>query len=81
VVHRGQVIGERYAEGFSASTPLPGWSMTKSVTSAMVGLLQTAGKLDISAQVALDEWQINDDPRNPLTWDHLLRISRGLFFL
>ena len=80
VVHRGQVIGERYAEGFSASTPLPGWSMTKSVTSAMVGLLQTAGKLDISAQVALDEWQINDDPRNPLTWDHLLRMSSGLSF-
>ena len=45
VVHNGRIIGERYANGFSADTPLLGWSMTKTVTAAIIGTLIKDGKL------------------------------------
>lgn len=80
VLHDGAVVAERYAEGFSASTPLPGWSMAKSVTSAMVGLLAKQGRLDIMDPVGLKEWSAPDDPRAEITWDQLLRMSSGLSF-
>lgn len=80
VLKNGVVVAERYAEGFVAATPLPGWSMTKSVTSTLVGLLSTAGRIDISAPVGLAEWASEGDPRGAITWDQLLRMSSGLAF-
>ncbi len=47
VVHDGRLIAERYAPGFTKDTPLIGWSMTKSVTSALVGILVGQGQLSI----------------------------------
>ncbi|MGI9284435.1 MAG: hypothetical protein ACR2P1_03550, partial [Pseudomonadales bacterium] len=47
VHHEGKLIAERYAEGFDGETPLRSMSMTKSATSALVGILVGQGKLDI----------------------------------
>lgn len=80
VLKNGVVVAERYAKGFVAATPLPGWSMTKSVTSTLVGLLATAGRIDISAPVGLAEWASEGDPRGAITWDPLLRMSSGRRF-
>ena len=80
VLQDGGIVAERYSEGFSASTRLPGWSMAKSVTSAIVGLLVDAGRIDRSARVGLDEWSSPGDPRAAITWDQLLRMSSGLSF-
>lgn len=79
VFHRGALAAEAYADGFDHRTPLPGWSMTKSVTSAMVGLLVDRGRIDVNAPVPLEEWPPND-PRQAITWDMLLRMSSGLRF-
>lgn len=79
VFHRGALAAEAYAEGFDHETPLPGWSMTKSVTSAMVGLLADRGRIDVNAPVPLSEWPPGD-PRQRITWDDLLRMSSGLRF-
>lgn len=79
VLHRGALVAERYAPGFDAGTRLAGWSMTKSVTSAMVGLLADTGRIDVFAPVGLAEWP-EGDPRAAITWDHLLRMSSGLAF-
>ncbi|TVQ94491.1 MAG: class C beta-lactamase-related serine hydrolase [Deltaproteobacteria bacterium] len=78
VVQGGQLVAEAYAEGFSASTPLSGWSMTKSVTSTLIALAADEGLIDISQPAGLPEWQ--GDPRAELTVDHLLRMSSGLDF-
>ena len=78
VLHNGNIIAEKYAPNFTENTPLIGWSMTKSVTSAMVGLLVKDKKLDIYKPAPIDEWK-NDD-RNKITIDHLLRMSSGLDF-
>jgi CubicO group peptidase (beta-lactamase class C family) len=80
VVHQGKIVAERYAEGFDRHTPLQGWSMTKSVINAMVGILVRQGKLDIYAPAAVPEWQSPGDPRQAITPDMLLRMSSGLDF-
>lgn len=80
ILHRGQIIGERYGGGFSASTPQLGWSMTKSVNSALIGILVKQGKLKIKDPAPVPEWQDPDDPRHLITTDQLLRMSSGLQF-
>ncbi|WP_455731115.1 serine hydrolase domain-containing protein, partial [Burkholderia stabilis] len=75
-----QVIAERYAPGISADTPLPGWSMTKTVTAALVGMLVAQHKLSPDASALLPEWRGNGDPRAAITLDELLRMTSGLRF-
>lgn len=76
----GQLIGERYARGCSASTPLLGWSITKSVINALVGILVEKKLLDIHAPAPVPQWQAQEDPRQAITVDQLLRMSSGLKF-
>ncbi|MES2795646.1 MAG: serine hydrolase [Bacteroidota bacterium] len=78
ILQNGKLIAEKYASSITAATPLLGWSMTKSVTNAMIGLMVKDGKLDIKKPAPIPEWQ-NDD-RKKITIDHLLRMSSGLDF-
>ena len=80
IVRNGQVVAERYAPGFSAQTPLPGWSMTKSVLSALVGILVGEGTLALRDKGLLPEWTKPDDPRSDITVEDLLRMRSGLEF-
>lgn len=80
VVYDGKIIGERYAPGFDKSMPLLGWSMSKSVTNALVGILVRQGKLRIREPAPVPEWQKAGDPRKNITLDQLLRMSSGLKF-
>jgi CubicO group peptidase (beta-lactamase class C family) len=79
VLQNGKLIGERYAGGFKAQTPLLGWSMTKSLTNAMIGTMVLDGKLEIRKPAPVDEWK--NDPRAKITIDTLLRMSSGLAFV
>jgi CubicO group peptidase (beta-lactamase class C family) len=74
VHYDGQLIAERYADGFDKNTPLRGMSMTKSVTSAQIGILVQQGKLDISQPANIKAWQHIDDPRSKITVDEMLRM-------
>lgn len=80
VVHRGIIVAERYAEGFDAGTPLPGWSMTKSAMGALIGIRVGQGALDLFAPAPVPEWRGASDPRAAITLDQLLRMSSGLEF-
>ncbi len=80
VAYDGHIIAERYAPGISSDTALPGWSMTKSITNALVGVLVKQGKLSIDQPVAIAEWSSAGDPRSEITLDQLLRMSSGLEF-
>jgi CubicO group peptidase (beta-lactamase class C family) len=80
IVHRGAIVAERYAEGFDAQTALPGWSMTKSVMGALVGIRVGQGALDLFAPAAVPEWRGIGDPRGAITLDQLMRMSSGLAF-
>jgi CubicO group peptidase (beta-lactamase class C family) len=79
-MHGGEILAERYAQGFTPSTPQLGWSMTKSVNSALIGILVKQGKLVTDDPAPVPEWQRSDDPRRAITLDQLLRMSSGLTF-
>ncbi len=81
VVKDGWVVAERYAEGITADQRLPGLSLAKSVTNAMVGILVGEGRLDLHAPFPAPEWDHPHDPRNRITLDHLLRMNSGLKFV
>lgn len=78
ILQNGKLIAEKYATNINRNTALLGWSMTKSVTNAMIGLMVKDGKLDINKPAPIAEWQ--NDNRNKITIDHLLRMSSGLDF-
>jgi CubicO group peptidase (beta-lactamase class C family) len=80
VVYDGRLIAERYAPGIDRDMPLLGWSMAKSITSALVGILVKKGKLTLDAPAPVPEWRQKGDPRGRITLDQLLRMSSGLEF-
>jgi CubicO group peptidase (beta-lactamase class C family) len=78
IVHDGKVIAERYAPGYGVDTPVIGWSATKSVTNAMLGILVRQGKLDMHAPAPVAAWADPKDPRHAITPDNLMRMNSGL---
>jgi CubicO group peptidase (beta-lactamase class C family) len=80
-VARGRLVLEHYGAGFSPDLLCPSWSMAKSVTHALVGILAGDGRIDISAPAPVAEWRGPDDPRRAITLDQLLRMSSGLAFI
>jgi CubicO group peptidase (beta-lactamase class C family) len=80
IVHRGQIVGERYVAGFGSDTPLNGWSMTKSVVNALAGILVKEGLLTLQAPVPIQDWRGPGDLRSSITLDNLLRMKSGLRF-
>lgn len=78
VVHDGRVIAERYSEGYGVDTPVIGWSATKSVTNALIGVLARQGKLSPTGPAPIAAWSDPKDPRHAVTIDNLLRMNSGL---
>lgn len=79
-IQNGQLIAERYGNTSGPKEALISWSMAKSVTHALVGVLVRDGKLDIEANALLSEWSEASDPRSAITVDHLLRMVPGTLF-
>ncbi len=77
VVRDGRIVGERYAEGFSAETPLLGWSMTKTVAAAIIGTVIGDGKMTLADQGLLPSWT---DGRAKISVADLMAMSSGLEF-
>ena len=72
----GRVVAERYADGIGIDTPLLGFSATKSVISALAGILVRKGALKLHEPVPIAAWQGADDPRRAITLDHLIPSHR-----
>jgi CubicO group peptidase (beta-lactamase class C family) len=78
VVHDGAVIAERYADGVGIDTPLLGFSMTKSVVNALIGILTQQGLVTPSFPAPIAEWRGATDPRREIEVEHLMRMTTGL---
>lgn len=78
VAQNGRIVGERYGAGFSEKTPLLGWSMTKTVTAAIIGTLVRDGKLDLAKANLFPEW--GTDGRAKITVADLMAMTSGLEF-
>lgn len=81
VAYKGNVIGERFAPGFTRNTPQISWSQGKSITAALIGILVQRGHFSLDDPAPVPEWRGVDDPRNAIKIKHLLRMSSGLDFL
>ena len=78
VVKDGRIVAERYASGYGVDTPILGYSATKSVLSALTGVLVRQGKLALHEPAPVAAWQDPADPHHAITIDHLLRHTSGL---
>lgn len=78
VTWRGRLIGERYGPGISKDTPLESWSMGKSMTAALMGILIRQGVYELSQPAPIPEWQHPGDPRARIRIADLLHMSSGL---
>lgn len=78
VMQGGRVIAERYAPGYGPDTRLISWSMAKSVTATLVGLMVADGRLALDEPAPVPEWQTPRDGRTKITLRHLLHMSSGL---
>lgn len=78
ILYKGQLLGERYIDGFSSETPILGWSMTKSIIATLYGILEYRGVLKVSDPVKLTHWK--GDKRASITINDLLRMQSGLAF-
>lgn len=76
VVHQDGVVAERYREGITADTRLLSWSMGKSFTNALVGIMAGDGLVDIHAPMDIPEWQ--GDGRAAITLSDLMQMQSGL---
>ncbi|MEM9135672.1 MAG: serine hydrolase [Actinomycetota bacterium] len=79
-VHRGRLVAEAYGPTAGPDEPLISWSMAKSMTQALVGVLVAEGRLDLDRPVDLPGWDDPADPRSRITLDHLLRMVPGTEF-
>ena len=80
VLHDGKIIAERYAPGYGPDTPIWGHSLSKSITSALIGVLVGQGKLRVDQAAPVAAWASPDDPHHAITIDQLLRMDGGLPF-
>jgi CubicO group peptidase (beta-lactamase class C family) len=78
VMHNGRLVAERYAADIGPDTPLLGWSMTKSVMNALVGILVKTERISLADPIPVDAWR--GDARSRITFEHLLHMSSGLKF-
>lgn len=78
VMKDGRIIAERYGEGYGPQTRLISWSMAKSVTGVMIGLLVSDGRLRLDETAPVPAWQRSGDPRGEITLRQLLQMRSGL---
>jgi CubicO group peptidase (beta-lactamase class C family) len=57
VVKDGRVVAERYASGFGIETPLLSYSVAKSFTTALLGVLMRQGRLHADQPVGAPKWR------------------------
>ena len=76
VIYEDQIVAEKYLQGFDRNSLMHGWSMTKSLTSTMYGILQRQKGFDINRKTGIDAWE-GDDRKN-ITYANLLEMNSGL---
>jgi len=72
VIHKDTLIGEHYSEGIGEHTPLLGWSMTKSLANAFIGVLVKDSLLSIDDTFKETNWE------DSVSLNHLLQMSSGI---
>ncbi len=80
VVYKGRLIAERYDLDVTRDTQLESWSMGKSITATLIGVLINEGQISLENPAPIPEWQRPGDPQSEIRIADLLRMSSGLRF-
>lgn len=75
VVHKGKLVYERHADGWSSTVPQESRSMAKTVSSALTGILVGEGKLSLDTDSLRPEWT---DERAQIKLKNILQMESGL---
>jgi len=78
VLHQGRIVAERYGPEYHENTRFVSWSMAKTVTAVLIGLLVADGRLRLDESVPVPAWQRPGDPRGEITLRQLLQMRSGL---
>ncbi|PZU15461.1 MAG: serine hydrolase [Citromicrobium sp.] len=78
VMHGGRVVAERYAPGYGPDTRFISWSMAKTITAVMIGMLVADGRLRLDESPPIPLWQRPGDPRGEIMLRQLLQMRSGL---
>ncbi|MBD3730018.1 MAG: serine hydrolase [Sphingomonadales bacterium] len=78
VMYGGRIVAERYAPGYGPDTRFVSWSMAKTVTAVMIGMLVADGRLRLDESPPVPRWQRPGDPRGEITLRQLLQMRSGL---
>lgn len=78
VTHRGRILAEAYGDGIDLHTPLESWSMGKSLTGTLMGILIQQGVYDLWQPAPVPEWQSEGDPRREIRIGDIMRMSSGI---
>jgi CubicO group peptidase (beta-lactamase class C family) len=79
VTYQGRILGERYSDEVDIHTPLESWSMTKSLTGTLMGILIQQGEYELWQNAPVPEWQeIPDDPRQDIRIGDIMSMSSGI---
>ena len=78
VTYKGQIIAERYGEHITPTTPLESWSMGKSLSGTLMGILMQQGVYTLEQPAPIPEWQTPGDPRAKIRIMDILHMSSGL---
>ena len=78
VMRGGHIVAERYAAGYHENTRFVSWSMAKSITGVMIGMLISDGRLRLDEPAPIPTWQRPGDPRGEITLRQLLQMRSGL---
>lgn len=74
----GRIVAERYGAGYHQRTRFAGWSMTKTITAVMIGMLISDGRMELDESAPIPLWQRPGDPRGEITLRQLLQMRSGL---
>ena len=78
VTYDGRIIGESYGDGVDKHTPLESWSMGKSLTGTLMGVLVQQGVYDLWQPAPVPEWGREGDPRQEIRIGDIMRMSSGI---
>jgi CubicO group peptidase (beta-lactamase class C family) len=78
VTWKGRIIAERYGPNVTPRTPLESWSMGKSLSATLMGVLLKRGDYDLWQPAPIPEWQTPGDERAKIRIADILRMSSGL---
>lgn len=78
IMRNGEVILERYAPGYNQETRFISWSMAKTITGVLTGIMVADGRLALDEPAPVRHWQRAGDPRGAISLRHLLQMRSGL---